>query len=97
MAFIMENFAVLISAWSLFLLLAGFLYGFRRAKERVIAAAEEGKRARSALLPPLSAQARSRVEEALRNGDKAGAIKLMREETGLDLAEAEAAVEALGR
>lgn len=109
MDFLAENGIGAISAWSLFLLIAGFAFGYGKGRARSRDGLDRGRLDRPpptmpvspAPLPQgpatLSPEARARIHDALRGGNKIHAIKMMREETGMGLAEAKTAVEAMER
>jgi hypothetical protein len=96
---ITEYPAAVVVLWSLFVLLVGYLWG--RSKARRPADDRARLDRPPPALPPgpaeLTPDARARIEEALRYGRKIEAIKIMREETGMGLAEAKDAVEAMER
>lgn len=109
MDFLGENGIWAIAVWSLFLLIAGFAFGYGKGKARNREGLDRGRLDRPpptmpvtpAPVPPgpstLSPEALNRIHEALRAGNKIHAIKMMREATGMGLAEAKTAVEAMER
>jgi hypothetical protein len=104
MGMITEYSAAVLVAWSLFVLLVGYLWGSRKAKQPADDRARLDRPPPSPPLPlkplgpsDLSPKVRTEIEEALRYGRKIEAIKIMREQTGMSLAEAKEAVEAMER
>ena len=103
-----EHSAIVILLLLIALPLAGFSYGFRKGRENLrrgdlmAPPADLGgvPGAPGAPSPPpaplsLPAEAERQVREALRRGNKIGAIKILRDATGLGLAESKDAVEAM--
>lgn len=97
--FIREHWASAIVAWSLFLILAGFAYGYRKAREHTEAGREnlDGPPPLPLDPPRLSGDAQARIEDALRRRKKIEAIKILREESGLDLKASKEHVERMER
>lgn len=97
--FIREHWTSAIVVWSLFLVLAGFAFGYRKAREHT----EAGRRNLDGpppmpLDPPrLSGDIRARIEDALRRREKIEAIMILREASGLGLKEAKEEVERMER
>lgn len=113
MAAITDYPLAVIVVGALVMLLAGYLLGYRKAKRDIAGEAGRGRLDRlptppSAPAPAapafrangpamLAPDALARIQDALRGGNKIQAIKILREETGLGLAEAKHAVESLER
>ncbi|MCP5401794.1 MAG: ribosomal protein L7/L12 [Novosphingobium sp.] len=94
-----EHWASVIVVWSLFLVLAGFAYGYRKAREHTEAGREnlDGPPPIPLDPPRLSGDAKERIEDALRRRKKIEAIKILREETGVGLKQAKEHVETMER
>ncbi len=98
-ALIQEHGDTAFVAWSLLMVLAGFVYGYARGRAR-FRSAREGLDA-----PPpmpvrpvnLSPAAEARLRDALGRRRKIEAIRILREETGLGLKDAKEQVEAMDR
>ena len=97
--FLREHWASAIVVWSLFLVVAGFAYGYRKAREHTEAGREnlDGPPPMPLDPPRLSGDTRARIEDALRRREKIEAIKRLREATGLGLKEAKEQVERMER
>jgi len=93
--FLSEHWEAAIVVWSLFLVLAGFVYGYRKAKAHTLAGREnlDGPPPMPLDPPRLAGDTRARIEDAMRRGRKIEAIKILREQTGLGLKEAKEHVE----
>lgn len=108
MAFISENAAIIVVIGALALLAIGYALGRMtttagddrgRLDQLPAALAQTARAAPAPTAQPgtLSPEALTRIQDALRAGNKIQAIKIMREATGLGLAEAKDAVEAMQR
>ena len=97
--FLREHWASAIVVWSLFLVLAGFAYGYRKAREHTEAGRQnlDGPPPMPFDPPRLSGDTRARIEDALRRRKKIEAIKILREASGLGLKEAKEEVERMER
>lgn len=93
--FVNEHFTTLAVVWSLVLVLAGFIYGYTKAKRNIVGGREnlDGPPPLPLDPPKLSDEAKARIEDALRKNRRIEAVKIMREETGVNLTTAKAHID----
>ena len=93
--FVTEHFSTLVVVWSLVLVLAGFIYGYRKGRRNIVAGREnlDGPPPLPLDPPKLSADVKARIDDALRSGRRIEAVKILREETGLNLTTAKAHID----